>query len=84
MAGAKAMAEAGVQPGQIGLMINTSVSRAHLEPSTAIAVHHQLGLPSSCHNFDVTNACLGFVNGMQLAVGDDRQRSDRVRADRQR
>ena len=67
MAGAKAMAEAGVQPGQIGLMINTSVSRAHLEPSTAIAVHHQLGLPSSCHNFDVTNACLGFVNGMQLA-----------------
>ncbi len=68
MAGAKAMAEAGVQPGQIGLMINTSVSRAHLEPSTAVAVHHQLGLPSSCHTFDVTNACLGVVNGMQLAA----------------
>lgn len=68
MAGAKAMAEAGVQPGQINLMINTSVSRAHLEPSTAVSVHHQLGLPSSCHNFDVTNACLGFVNGMQLAA----------------
>jgi 3-oxoacyl-[acyl-carrier-protein] synthase III len=67
MAGAKAMAEAGVQPGQIGIMINTSVSRAHLEPSTAVSVHHQLGLPSSCLNFDVTNACLGFVNGMQLA-----------------
>lgn len=67
MAGAKAMAEAGVQPQQIGLMVNTSVSRAHLEPSTAVAVHHLLGLPSSCQNFDVTNACLGFVNGMQLA-----------------
>jgi 3-oxoacyl-[acyl-carrier-protein] synthase-3 len=67
MAGAKAMAEAGVQPGDIGLMVNTSVSRAHLEPSTAVAVHHALGLPSSCQNFDVTNACLGFVNGMQLA-----------------
>lgn len=67
MAGAKAMADAGVQPGQIGLMVNTSVSRAHLEPSTAVAVHHALGLPSSCQNFDVANACLGFVNGMQLA-----------------
>ncbi len=68
MAGAKAMAEAGVQPGDIGLLVNTSVSRAHLEPSTAVAVHHGLGLPSSCQNFDVTNACLGFVNGMQLAA----------------
>ena len=68
MAGAKAMAEAGVHPGQIGLMVNTSVSRQHLEPSTAVAVHHALNLPSSCQNFDVTNACLGFVNGMQLAA----------------
>ena len=68
MAGAKAMAEAGVNPGDIGLMVNTSVSRAHLEPSTAVAVHHALGLPSSCQNFDVANACLGFVNGMQLAA----------------
>lgn len=68
MAGAKAMAEAGVQPADIGLMVNTSVSRSHLEPSTAVAVHHALGLPSSCQNFDVTNACLGFVNGMQLAA----------------
>src|SRR3954447_12469678 len=68
MAGAKAMSEAGVYPGQIGLMVNTSVSRAHLAPSTAVAVHHALGLPSSCQNFDVTNACLGFVNGMQLAA----------------
>ncbi len=68
MAGAKAMAEAGVHPSQIGLMVNTSVSREHLEPSTAVAVHNILGLPSSCQNFDVTNACLGFVNGMQLAA----------------
>src|SRR3954454_13553606 len=68
MAGAKAMAEAGVNPGDIGLMVNTSVSRAHLEPSTAVAVHNALGLPSSCQNFDVTNACLGFINGMELAA----------------
>jgi 3-oxoacyl-[acyl-carrier-protein] synthase III len=67
MAGAKALAEAGVDPSQIGVMINTSVSRAYLEPSSAVAVHHQLGLATHCLNFDVANACLGFVNGIQLA-----------------
>src|ERR687894_2942479 len=67
MAGAKALAEAGITPTQIGVMINSSVSRAYLEPSTAVAVHHQLGLPTSCLNFDLANACLGFVNGIQLA-----------------
>jgi 3-oxoacyl-[acyl-carrier-protein] synthase-3 len=67
-AGAKAISESGVDPADIGVMINTSVSRLHLEPATATAVHHALGLPTSCQNFDVTNACLGFVNGMQLAA----------------
>jgi 3-oxoacyl-[acyl-carrier-protein] synthase III len=68
MAGAKAISESGVDPSAIAVMINTSVSRKYLEPSTAVAVHHTLGLPRSCQNFDVTNACLGFVNGMELAA----------------
>lgn len=67
-AGAKAISESGVDPAGIGLMVNTSVSRKHLEPSTAVAVHAALELPRSCQNFDVTNACLGFVNGMELAA----------------
>ena len=67
-AGAKALAEAGVDPSRVGLMVNTSVSREHLEPSVAVKIHHNLGMPSSCINFDLANACLGFVNGMQLAA----------------
>ena len=67
MAGAKAIADSGIDPSRIGLLIDTSVSRAHLEPSAAVDVHHQLALPTSCLNFDLANACLGFVNGMQLA-----------------
>jgi 3-oxoacyl-[acyl-carrier-protein] synthase III len=67
MAGAKALAESGVDPSQVGLVINTSVCRSHLEPSIAVEVHHQLGLPTSCLNFDIANACLGFVNAIQLA-----------------
>ena len=31
-------------------------------------IHHGLGLPSSAMNFDLANACLGFVNGMTLAA----------------
>lgn len=67
-AGGRALAEAAVSADQIDLIINTSVSRPHLEPSIASHLHHALGLPSSAMNFDVTNACLGFVNGMNLAA----------------
>jgi 3-oxoacyl-[acyl-carrier-protein] synthase-3 len=67
MAGAKAIAESGIEPDRFGLMINSSVCRAHLEPSAAVEVHHLLGLPTSCLNFDLANACLGFVNAMHLA-----------------
>lgn len=67
--GKKALREAGIAPSQVGLLINTSVTRKHLEPSVAVRLHHGLGLPSSAINFDVANACLGFVNGMSLAAG---------------
>ncbi|MFI5086639.1 MAG: 3-oxoacyl-ACP synthase III [Actinomycetales bacterium] len=67
-AGAKALAEAGIEPAQVGLLINTSVSRRNLEPSVAVKIHHDLGLPSSALNFDLANACLGFVNGIMLAA----------------
>ena len=68
MAGEKAIAAAGVDPARIGVMINSSVSRAFLEPSTAVEIHHSLSLPTSCLNFDLANACLGFVNGIHLAA----------------
>jgi len=66
-AGSKALAEAGVDPGDVGLLINTSVSRNHLEPSVAVRIHDRMGLSSRALNFDITNACLGFVNGIQMA-----------------
>ncbi|MVA74898.1 3-oxoacyl-ACP synthase III [Auraticoccus sp. F435] len=66
-AGAKALAEAGVEPGQVGLLINSSVSHDHLEPSAAVQVHDAIGLSRTCLNFDLSNACLGFINGMQVA-----------------
>jgi len=67
-AGLSAIEESGVDPSAIGLLIDTSVCRDHLEPSASVDVHQQLGLSTSCLNFDLANACLGFVNGMQLAA----------------
>jgi 3-oxoacyl-[acyl-carrier-protein] synthase-3 len=67
-AGAKALAESGVEASEVGLLINTSVTRRSLEPSVAVKIHHGLNLPSSAMNFDLANACLGFVNGLTLAA----------------
>ena len=67
MAGRAAIEQAGIDPSDIGIMISTSVCKDHLEPSVACAVHHRLGLPTSCMNFDIGNACLGFMNAMHVA-----------------
>jgi acyl-CoA:acyl-CoA alkyltransferase len=68
LAGREAIDASGVDPSRIGMLISTSVCKHHLEPSVACAVHHQLDLPTSCTNFDLANACLGFVNAMHLAA----------------
>lgn len=67
MAGEKAIKAAGIDRSEIGLMIDTSVCRGRLEPSSAVSVHDELGLPSTCMNFDLSNACLGFMNGIHVA-----------------
>ena len=53
---------------RVGLLVNTSVSRDYLEPSTASIVSGNLGLAENCQNFDVANACLAFINGMDIAA----------------
>ena len=68
LAGRAAIDASGIDPERIGMLISTSVCKHHLEPSVACAVHHRLELPTSCLNFDVGNACLGFMNGMQIAA----------------
>lgn len=67
LAGEKAIESSGIDRTRIGLMVDSSVCRERLEPSSAVTVHDRLGLPSTCMNFDISNACLGFVNGIHLA-----------------
>ena len=53
---------------QVELFIHAAVSRDMLEPATASFAHRKIGLPASAQIFDVSNACLGFLNSLTLAA----------------
>ncbi len=62
--GKRAIEQAGLDRSFIGALVHGSVCRDHLEPATACRVHHQLQLPAGCFVYDVSNACLGLLNGI--------------------
>ena len=64
IAGENAIQQSGIDPSEIGCLINASVCRDFLEPATATLVHHNLNLQSNAMVFDISNACLGVLNGM--------------------
>ncbi|MBP6773265.1 MAG: ketoacyl-ACP synthase III [Gemmatimonadaceae bacterium] len=64
-AACRALADAGVERGDIDLLIFASASQDLLEPATANIVQEKLG--TSAQVFDVKNACNSFVNGVQVA-----------------
>lgn len=55
---------AGIDPQAIGCIINTSVSKDYIEPSVACLVHGNLKLSPNCRNYDIGNACLGFLDAI--------------------
>lgn len=62
--GEKAIRASEIDRSEIGALIHASVCRDYLEPATACGVHHLLGLPRECVIYDLSNACLGLLNGM--------------------
>ncbi|PIQ97339.1 MAG: 3-oxoacyl-ACP synthase III, partial [Nitrospinae bacterium CG11_big_fil_rev_8_21_14_0_20_56_8] len=64
IAGRRALERGSIDRGRIGCLICASVCRDFLEPATASIVHHNLNLPNRSHVFDISNACLGVLNGM--------------------
>lgn len=67
-AGERVLQNTGIDPGEVQCLINASVCRDYIEPATATFVHKHLGLPPTAMNFDMINACLGFVNAMMVAA----------------
>jgi 3-oxoacyl-[acyl-carrier-protein] synthase-3 len=53
----------------VELFIHAAVSRDMLEPATASFAHRKIGLPATAQIFDVSNACLGFLNALTIAAG---------------
>lgn len=60
----RAIEIASIDRDEIGALVHASVCRDHLEPATACAVHHGLGLSEHCVIYDMSNACLGILNGI--------------------
>jgi len=73
-AGEKAIEAAGIDRDRLGVVVNTSVTRDFVEPSTASIVHRNLRLAPTCLNFDISNACLAFINGMEMVSNMIEQR----------
>src|SRR6058998_3285928 len=67
-AGRAALAQSAIRPEAIELFIHSAVSRDMLEPATASFAHRKIGLPAAAQIFDVSNACLGFLNALTIAA----------------
>lgn len=68
-AGKALLATSTLRAEQIELFIHAAVSRDMLEPATASFAHRKIGLPATTQIFDVSNACLGFLNSLTIAAG---------------
>ncbi len=63
-AGRAVLARSRLAPDRLQALVHSAVCRDMLEPATATFVHHQLGLGAHTQVFDLSNACLGFLNGL--------------------
>jgi 3-oxoacyl-[acyl-carrier-protein] synthase-3 len=68
VAGAHAMAAAGVDPGEVDLLIVATCTPDRLIPSAASYAQPKLGVVNAAC-FDINAACSGFVYGLSIANG---------------
>ena len=64
LAAQKALNRSGVSATDLGAVIYTGVNREHFEPATACHVAAELGTSPSAAVYDLSNACLGTLNGI--------------------
>lgn len=61
------LAESGVAPAEIQVLVLVTQTPDYLSPATACSLHASLGLPKSCGVLDVNLGCSGYVYGLWLA-----------------
>jgi len=64
VAAQKALSKSGVRASDLGVLIYAGVCRENFEPATACAVADALGVKGGASVYDLSNACLGVLNGM--------------------
>ncbi len=75
---AAALERSGLDRRCFGALIHGSVCRDRMEPATAAGVHAGVGLPDDALVLDVSNACLGLLNGILIIA--DQIELGRIRA----
>jgi 3-oxoacyl-[acyl-carrier-protein] synthase-3 len=60
----KALAKTSVRAADLGVVIYAGVCRENFEPATACAVADAIGVRGGASVYDLSNACLGVLNGM--------------------
>src|SRR3954453_14110136 len=60
----RAIEASGIDRRNFGALTHGSVCRDFLEPATACRVHHGVELPNEAMIYDISNACLGLLNGI--------------------
>ena len=55
-----------INTNEIGLIVFCGIERDQSEPATAHTIQNKLKLNAS-HVFDVSNACFGFIDGLEIA-----------------
>lgn len=60
----KSLQERDISPDDIGAVVYAGVCREHFEPATACLVASALGVRGDVAIYDISNACLGVLNGV--------------------
>jgi 3-oxoacyl-[acyl-carrier-protein] synthase III len=68
-AGRKLLAQTGVDPGSIDMLLFCTETPDYLLPATACLLHGRLGLRPGCGALDYNLGCSGYVYGLALAQG---------------
>ncbi len=63
-----ALAAAGVEPGEVDLLICCTCSPDVAVPSAACMIQDRLGIADRCAAFDLNAACTGFIYGLSVAT----------------
>lgn len=64
VAAQKAIEQCGIDRKELRAVLSCSVVRDYFEPATGTLIHRNLGLDENSIALDVSNACLGFSNGI--------------------